>query len=862
MEQKVNIAIYHPDIPIPGDITDGLKSIGEIEEIPTIDSLPAGFKGVLLIFTREDNLPLNDVKRISSNNDIEVIIVCPGIPEKQKLYQLGVFAVIDSTVPEEIIHTAANAGRLARSTEGSIISKDPGLQERCDAIEKLLEDASRELVEKNRFLMGIVDNIPVGIVSLDPNGRITYVSCAFESLFSTPRNKLLDREIDTLSDVMEQDISTVFQEVLETHRLKAETIEDSQRRILSIRWIPILEGELLQNILLLVEDTTAQIRYKQWIETILESLGDAVCILDREKKVVWANQKMKELFGYHSEIIGADCKEVFKCEKDCENCPLFAPFIDQKTHHGTREYTTTEGDKKFLDLTAAGMKPVGDMAQQVVAVIKDVTERENLYNDVASAKENLAIINRSLNEKLSQMRMIIELSDTLQVTSDLDEILHIILTAVTAQQGLGFNRAFLVLHNPETGRLEGRFAVGPSDPEEAGRIWHQLKDDGASLREILSLYKYEEEKHRLGINNTVKKITCQLSQDDNVLVRAFKTRTPYLVTDAANDPLVPREMYELLGADSFAVIPLGSKDTTYGLLLADNIITKAPIEQKQLNLLKVAANHASLAIERYYLGEKLAEKIKELKKATKALMENQEKLINAERLSAIGQMAAQIAHEIRHPLSTIGGMAQTCLKRFDPSDPLYERIKIIVDESKRLENIVNNVLDFSRARHPNIQETDVNEVLHSIIGAISMEAIKSNIIIRENLDETLPLIEADKDQLFQVFLNLVKNAISAMPKGGKLEITTRKDVSNVWVEVSDTGIGIAPENVDKIFKPFFTTKSTGIGLGLPITYQIINNHHGSIWFTTQEGKRTTFYVKLPIKQPKGGDNGEATSGGG
>ena len=347
-----------------------------------------------------------------------------------------------------------------------------------------------------------------------------------------------------------------------------------------------------------------------------------------------------------------------------------------------------------------------------------------------------------------------------------------------------------------------------------------------------------------------------------MLVRAFKTRTPYLVTDAVNDPLVPKEMYELLGADSFVVVPLGSKDTTYGVLLADNMITKAPIEQKQLDLLKVAANHASLAIERYYLGEKLAEKIKELKKATRALMENQEKLINAERLSTIGQMAAQIAHELRHPLSTIGGMAHTFLNRFEPSDPLYERTKIIVDEVRRLENIVNNILNFSRTRQPNIEKTDINEVLRSIIGAISMEAIDANIILKENLDEALPLIEADKDQLFQVFLNLVKNSISAMPNGGKLEITTRKDISNVWVEVSDTGTGIASENVDKIFKPFFTTRSTGIGLGLPITYEIISNHHGSIWFTTQEGKKTTFYVKLPINQPKGGDDGEVTSGGG
>ncbi|OQX89753.1 MAG: hypothetical protein B6D65_01600 [candidate division Zixibacteria bacterium 4484_93] len=862
MEQRINIAVCHPDVPITGDITDGLESVGEVKEISTLDSLPAEFKGVLLLFTKESNLQPSDIKRIADNNNVEIVVVCPGISDKEKLYRLGVFAVIDSTAPDEIILTVAKAGKSARLTEGSTTPKNHGLRERYDAMEELLEDASRELVEKNRLLIGIVDNIPVGIVSIDPDGKITYVSRAFESLFSTPKNKLLGKGIDTLSDVMKRDILTVFQEVLHTHRSKAETVEDNHRRILSIRWIPIVEGELLQNILLLVEDTTAQIRYEQWIETILESLGDAVCILDRDRKVVWANQKMKELFGYSDEIIGTRCEELFKCDKDCKNCPLFSPFVDQKTYHGTTEYTTIEGDRKFLDITAASMKPVGDMAQQVVAVIKDITERESLYNDVASARENLAIINRSLNEKLAQMRMIIELSDTLQVTSDLDEILHIILTAVTARQGLGFNRAFLVLHNLETGRLEGRFAIGPSDPEEAGRIWHQLEDEGVSLKEIFDLYKYEEEKHRLGISNTAKKINYPLSQDDNVLVRAFKTRTPYLVTDAVNDPLVPKEMYELLGADSFVVVPLGSKDTTYGVLLADNMITKAPIEQKQLDFLKVAANHASLAIERYYLGEKLAEKIKELKKATRALMENQEKLINAERLSTIGQMAAQIAHELRHPLSTIGGMAHTFLNRFEPSDPLYERTKIIVDEVKRLENIVNNILNFSRTRQPNIEKTDINEVLRSIIGAISMEAIDANIILKENLDEALPLIEADKDQLFQVFLNLVKNSISAMPNGGKLEITTRKDISNVWVEVSDTGTGIASENVDKIFKPFFTTRSTGIGLGLPITYEIISTHHGSIWFTTQEGKKTTFYVKLPIKQPKGGDDGEVTSGGG
>jgi two-component system, NtrC family, sensor histidine kinase HydH len=236
----------------------------------------------------------------------------------------------------------------------------------------------------------------------------------------------------------------------------------------------------------------------------------------------------------------------------------------------------------------------------------------------------------------------------------------------------------------------------------------------------------------------------------------------------------------------------------------------------------------------------------DLSKAYKELKDTVNLLMRAARLKSLGEMAATIAHEIRNPLSSIKGAIEIIESEIPEKNPKREFVNIIELEIDRLNRLVNDFLKFSKPHLPEKVEIDILELIESVVTFISPQALKRGIKITKSFETGLPAIFIDKEQIKQVFINLILNAIQSMPDGGKIEITGRALKNFIEIEIRDYGIGIEPEKRDQIFDPFFTTKNDGSGLGLSIAYQLVKQHEGDIQLRKTDGQGSLFVICLPI----------------
>ncbi len=248
--------------------------------------------------------------------------------------------------------------------------------------------------------------------------------------------------------------------------------------------------------------------------------------------------------------------------------------------------------------------------------------------------------------------------------------------------------------------------------------------------------------------------------------------------------------------------------------------------------------------------EELRASNEELETANEELREAQEQLVRSERLVAIGQLAGGVGHELRNPLGAIknavyyvkGKMAKSELAKKEPR--IMEFLEIMDDEINASNKIISDLLGFSRVGKPAVSPTHVKKVIED---ALSRTPIPENIELTKRLDTDLTEIEVDSDQIQQALVNIITNAVQAMPEGGKLTIGTREKGKFLEMEITDTGGGMPQEVTNKIFEPLFTTKAKGIGLGLAVSKSIIDRHGGNIEVKSKIGEGTTVNIKLPRK---------------
>lgn len=244
------------------------------------------------------------------------------------------------------------------------------------------------------------------------------------------------------------------------------------------------------------------------------------------------------------------------------------------------------------------------------------------------------------------------------------------------------------------------------------------------------------------------------------------------------------------------------------------------------------------------------------------LQQSQAQLMQAEKMGALGRLVASIAHEINNPIQAMQGCLTLTIEELAEPNPNPETVNLYLDivksEVNRVATIVRNMREFYRPAPPGMDLTDIHEVLESVLKLMRKQLQQSGVGLSLSWDKGVPFIEANQTHLRQIFLNLVLNAIDAMPQGGALHISTSLTEmpdyhpakgAAVRIHIKDTGAGMSPETLSRLFEPFFTTKEQGSGLGLSISYGIIEAHYGEISVDSREGVGTEINVLLPVKQP-------------
>jgi len=328
---------------------------------------------------------------------------------------------------------------------------------------------------------------------------------------------------------------------------------------------------------------------------------------------------------------------------------------------------------------------------------------------------------------------------------------------------------------------------------------------------------------------------------------------PLLLPDTQQEGRLPSTTAQLhdVEARSVLCVPLVLREKTIGAI---EVINRwgGKFTEDDLTLLNSIAASVAIAIENARLYT-------EVKDFADELARSQAQLIQSEKLAATGKLAASIAHELNNPLQAVQSCVYLMADQTDPNDFNRRYLDIAGEELDRMARIVGRMVDFYRPSNEGRIPTDVNALLEDVIALVGKRFQQGGIEVDLELAPDMPLIVATGDHLKQVFLNMIINALEAMPQGGRLEMATRyisegdahtkasADAGFVEIEFADTGVGIPAEHINSIFDPFYTTKSKGMGLGLSVSYGIVERHRGQIQLESKVGEGTTFIVRLPVQ---------------
>ena len=468
-----------------------------------------------------------------------------------------------------------------------------------------------------------------------------------------------------------------------------------------------------------------------------------------------------------------------------------------------------------------------------------------MASQVAVAIENAIIMQRAeilgkeKERNVRELFLLYEISRFMLTTIKLDQLLRVILLSITLGTRLGFDRAALFLVEEKDNVLQGMMGVGPADSEQAEKWRERLENHSPFSPD----WVIPEELAETPYDNRVRQFSVPLGEEHSMLIKTLREQRSFNVEDALTDSEVNPEIRRQFGSKAFAVVPLLAKGKAIGLIAVDNQICGRPITETDVGFLTLVANQSALAIENSRLYTNLQE-------INAQLLNAQNRLIQSEKLAALGEVVASIAHEIKNPLVSIGGFARRLERNLKENTSEKKYMRIVLKEVHRLENVLNQTLVFSRDLPPPSSPQDVNRIIEESLSVLEGEFQEKNITVTKDLDPHLPSLISDAQQMKQIFLNLFVNAVQAMGSNGQLMVKTfsgeRAGKQNLQVEVGDTGGGIPQKNLDNIFNPFFTTKHDGTGLGLAITHKIITRYGGEVEVINHPGVGVTFAIRFPL----------------
>jgi signal transduction histidine kinase len=470
---------------------------------------------------------------------------------------------------------------------------------------------------------------------------------------------------------------------------------------------------------------------------------------------------------------------------------------------------------------------------------------EGLLSECAQLLTGAETLKRDLRTKSEEVTLLAEVGRALQSTMELDELLGVILTAVTAGDGLGFNRAFLIMLNEASNTLMGRMAVGPSRPDEAESIWEAMRDEGRTFGEILAHTSSGTGPEPRGIMGLARGIVLQYAPGSNIVAQSLEEGVSRTVEDARNLPQA-RKVAELIQSECFVVVPLVAKGRKLGAIVADNFVTRRGITREDVRLLEMLASQAALAILNASLHRRLQERLGQLEDAHRQLMQDQLQLLRAERVVAAGGLASTLIHEIKTPLVSIGLMARSAAAAIPDGNRVKEVLENIAMEIVGLEDSLKHLARSASSVSREPGPVDMSSLVREALGLLAGVTADAGIETVVDLGHGGVRVSGRAVELRQMLLNIFHNSVEAMPRGGRLTVQTSLEGPMLRLSADDTGCGIPEEVADRVFSPFFTTKPDGSGLGLVIARRIANEHGGRVSFERKEGNGTCFHVLLPI----------------
>ena len=417
--------------------------------------------------------------------------------------------------------------------------------------------------------------------------------------------------------------------------------------------------------------------------------------------------------------------------------------------------------------------------------------------------------------------------------------------SITAEDGLGFNRAFLLLYNEQHTHLQGKIGIGPPSKADAGRVWNEIKEKGLHLTDILQNVKTSSVDTDSELNRIVQGLNISSEDKTHVLIQACDDRKSIMVINGrARQGAVCEDLLNSLQEKNFIITPLFSPNKSLGLIIADNFITCRSITDDDINYLEIFASQASLAIEHSHLYQDMMDKIQALEDVTAELDKNKNLLVDAERYSVLGHMSAQLAHSIRNPITSIGGIARLLAKRSD-DEKTSKFLNMMILESGRIETILDNLFNFVGDEKPKKEMQALYPLIRKSIMLFYGDMKKQSILYRLNLPSPDPVLSIDAKRIQQMLLHLIRNGVEAMDSGGLLTVSCEDTGQEIKVSIEDSGSGITDSNIKRAADPFYTTKTYGTGMGLTLVEKIITDHEGSFSLKHGQSGGTMATITLP-----------------
>ena len=475
-----------------------------------------------------------------------------------------------------------------------------------------------------------------------------------------------------------------------------------------------------------------------------------------------------------------------------------------------------------------------------------------LVEEFLEQKGHLQALIGFLNSKTREIKFLHELSLVLQTSIDLDEVLSVAMTAITSGKGFGMNRAFLLMTDRERKYLQGYLGVGPRNYEEAWHIWAEVDRSNFTLKELARHFRRTKiSSERAKFQDILDQLTVPFADQGHIFNRALNERKPILVTDAFHNPEVDQRLAYILGVDSFLVMPLISRNRRVGVLIVDNFVTHKPITTQDLQSLETFAFPVAFALERASLYEKLQEEIEKQTAANIKLQEQQELIVKMEKMAVVGRVTSSIAHSIRNPLMAIGGYARSLLKNQGNSERKREYLEYIVREARQLEEVLEEVLNYSDSLYPVMDWWDVNQLLRNVCRELQEKLSGRQIHLSLDLDPDLPAAYLDYKQIAYCIRTVISHAAENQPGVDRIEVSTRHGLGEVLVTICDNGASLSREVKEVLTTPFATTQELGIGVGLPLC-RIILEKHGSLFSIDDRPEGGTCYnISLAVRKENG-----------